>query len=306
VAAAAAEQVLSRQAVRRQLRITEKQLLTWENHGLIPHLEQYQFRDLLTLRAIAKLSKNRVGAKRIRMVLDALRKRMANVSDPLTELRIVAEAGRIHVEIDGAAMEPLSGQLLLNFHAAELRRLLAFPALSQAAEELNRRVSAERWFERGLQLEQEGAPIADILSAYEVAVALDPRSAGALVNLGTIYFNQRDWDRAEKYYNKALEADPNYALAHFDLGNLYDEINERAKAMFHYQAALRLNPNYADAHYNLALLYQTSNDPLRAVKHWRMYLKLDPQSKWAAIARRELNRLKEAAIVRTQPRDSRA
>ena len=69
------------------------------------------------------------------------------------------------------------------------------------------------------------------------------------------------------------------------------------KAVEHYQAALRIAPNYADAHYNLALLYQGSNQPMRAVRHWTSYLKLDPASHWANIARRELAKLREAAVV---------
>ena len=36
---------------------------------------------------------------------------------------------------------------------------------------------------------------------------LDPKTAGAYVNLGTIYFNARKWLEAEGYYKKALETD---------------------------------------------------------------------------------------------------
>ncbi|HME05719.1 MAG TPA: tetratricopeptide repeat protein, partial [Bryobacteraceae bacterium] len=107
----------------------------------------------------------------------------------------------------------------------------------------------------------------------------------------------------EKQYRKALEVDANYALAHFNLGNLFDERNDRAKALFHYQAALRIHPNYADAHYNIALLYQSTNQPMKAVRHWKHYLKLDPNSNWAAIARRELERLRDLTIVRNNRLD---
>jgi tetratricopeptide (TPR) repeat protein len=58
-----------------------------------------------------------------------------------------------------------------------------------------------------------------------------------------------------------------------------------------------LDPGYADAHYNLALLYQGEGDSLKALKHWRAYLKLDPQGYWAAIARRELARVRDEAVI---------
>ena len=106
------------------------------------------------------------------------------------------------------------------------------------------------------------------------------------------------WESSAEYYRKALEVNPDYALAHFNLGNLYDEQNDFVQAAFHYQAALRLDPRYADAHYNLALLYQAHGETMKALQHWSAYLRLDPASSWAAIARRELEKLRAATIVR--------
>jgi tetratricopeptide (TPR) repeat protein len=179
----------------------------------------------------------------------------------------------------------------------ELKRLLEFRAPDQPDADRVRRAAAEHWFQRGLELEQTGAPVAEVMEAYQKAVELDPTSAGALVNLGTIQFNARNWKAAERYYLDALQADPNYALAHFDLANLYDERGDRGKALEHYQSALRISPQYADAHYNLALLYQASNQPMTAVRHWTEYLRLDPGSHWSSIARRELAKLRAAAVV---------
>jgi tetratricopeptide (TPR) repeat protein len=199
-------------------------------------------------------------------------------------------------------MEPVSGQLLLNFDQAELRKLLNFPAPGRADASSvtahRKRLEAEMLFEKALEMEQNGSPVKDVIDTYEQAIALDPRSTGALVNLGTIYFNARSFSKAEDYYRRALELDGEYALAHFNLANLYDEKGERSKALRHYLAALKQNPRYADAHYNIALLYQSSGETMKAVRHWQVYLKLDPSSSWAAIARRELERIKSATIVR--------
>ena len=37
---------------------------------------------------------------------------------------------------------------------------------------------------------------------------------------------------------------------------------------------------------------------MRAVHHWKAYLRLDAGSSWASIAKRELDKLREAAVVR--------
>jgi tetratricopeptide (TPR) repeat protein len=216
-------------------------------------------------------------------------------------LKIYAEGTRIRVDLDGRTMEPVSGQLLLDFGQSELAKLLEFPTLSKQAQETvslrKKRLEAEMLFEKALSMEQTGAPIEEIMEIYEYALSLDPNSTGALVNLGTIHFNARDHRKAEEYYLKAIEIDPEYALAHFNLANLYDERREPASALKHYLAAIKLNPRYADAHYNIALLYQTTGQTMRAVQHWQTYLKIDPSSSWATIARRELDKLKSATVL---------
>jgi len=290
-------QAYSRKEARRLLGISERQLASWEQQKLVPATPNYGFRELLGLRTLLKLRSNRVPAVQIRNALTALREKLEHVENPLTDLKLYADGKKVRVEIDGGAMEAVSGQLLLNFGQSELKRLVEFPQKNKAAEERDRRATAERWFQRGLDLEQSGAPAEQVIEAYQKAVELDPKSAGALVNLGTIYFNARKWGEAEKYYCEALEADPDYALAHFDLANLYDERGDRGAALEHYEAALKISPNYADAHYNVALLYQGSNQPMKAVQHWTTYLKLDPSSHWATIARRELSKLREATVV---------
>jgi tetratricopeptide (TPR) repeat protein len=297
VTAASAKQAYSRAETRRLLKITERQLKSWERQKLVLASETYGFKELLALRTLLKLRAGRVASPQIRRALTALGAKLRGIHDPLTQLRIYADGKRIRVDIDGRAMEAESGQLLLDFDSLELKRLLEFRTPEHLNPDRVRRAAAEHWFQRGLELEQTGAPLPEVIEAYQKAVELDPTSAGALVNLGTIQFNARNFKEAERYYLEALEADPQYALAHFDLANLYDERGDRVRALEHYQAALEISPSYADAHYNLALLYQGANQPMKAVRHWTEYLKLDPSSHWSSIARRELAKLRKAAVV---------
>jgi tetratricopeptide (TPR) repeat protein len=292
------KQEFSRGEVRRMLRVSEKQLKAWERQQFLEPSETYGVADLVALRSLIQLKKNNVQAAQIRRALAALSRKLQNVSNPLTQLKIYADGKKVRVDLDGGTMDAESGQLLLDFGARAINRLLEFRAKKDDAQkEQSRRAEAEQWFERGLDLEQKGAPISEVIAAYEKAIELDPNSAGALVNLGTIYFNARSWTQAERHYKRAIDADPQYSLAHFDLANLYDERGDRKKALDHYLTALQLAPSYADAHYNIALLYQGMNQPMKAVRHWTTYLKLDPASHWATIARRELQKLRQSTIV---------
>jgi tetratricopeptide (TPR) repeat protein len=291
----------SRKEAVRRVGISQRQLRAWEKQGLIRASAHYSIDDLKALRTLAKLREARVPARKIHTALDAVRRRLRDVADPLAELRIYSDGKRLRVQVGGVRMEPETGQLLLDLEGAELRKLVAIP--SRDREEPNAAVQkkqreAESWFQKGVDLEQAGAPVEQVRDAYRVAITLDPAMAPALVNLGTICFTARDWEKADHYYRRALEVNPSYALAHFNMGNLYDERGDRDNAQSHYEKALSLEPAYADAHYNLALLFQSTGQVMRAVQHWRAYLKIDRVGAWAEIARRELDKLYAATVVR--------
>jgi len=290
-------QSFSRKQVRRLLNLPANQLRAWERQGLIAHQDPYDFHDLIALKTLARLRAGRVPVARIRRALDALRQKLAGIGDPLTEVKLFADGPRIHVHLGGQTMEPITGQLLLDFDQRDLEGLVSFPSATAAGNARDRRRRADAWFQKGLESEKDGAPVEEVIVAYENALELDPQLAAALVNLGTIWFTAREWEKSEKCYRRALEANHDYALAHFNLGNLYDERGDRNNALFHYLAALQIDPRYADAHYNLALLYQAAGQWMKAVRHWQLYLKLDRASQWADIARKELAKIYEATVV---------
>ena len=295
----APKQEYTRGDVRRMLGVSEQQLRSWERHGLIPGVATFSFSDLIALKTLQKLRENRVPPRKIGRALTALKKKLSHVEHPLSELKIFSDGRTITVQIAGQKMDALTGQLLFNFDTSELGSLKSFapkPAYDRGSER-----QAESYFQKGLALEETGAPIEEAIEAYQRALELNPAAAGALVNLGTIYYRQRKYQEAEQHYVKAIEVDSNYPLAHYNLGNLYDEQGDLTRAEHHYNTALKLNPSYADAHFNLALLSERCGDFLKAVRHWKSYLRLDSTGTWANIARRQLEKLRDVALIRPRP-----
>ena len=287
----------SRADVRRQFRISERELRSWERQQLILPAETYSFSDLIAIKAIAKLRENRIPAPQIARAVESLRRKLGWIKQPLSELGIVSDGKKIAVRVAGQTMEALTGQILFDFDAAELGSLTEFPDRKRTQ---NRMRESEAWFQKGLEMEETGAPVELAVEAYRKALELNPAAAGALVNLGTIFYRQKDFAEAEKHYVQAVVADPGYPLAEFNLGNLYDEQGRVKDAADHYHRALELNPAYADAHFNLALLAERSGESLKAVSHWKTYLKLDPSGQWAEIARRQLDRLRQSTVIQSR------
>lgn len=283
----------SRADVRRQFGLTERQLRSWERQELLPPAGSYSFSDLIAIQTLIKLREKHIQPRQIGRALVSLRQKLDWVKQPLSELRIVSDGRKIAVHVAGQKMEAISGQILFDFDAAALADIRSFPERRPAVNHLR---ESEAWFQKGLDLEETGAPIDQAVDAYLKVVELNPSAAGALVNLGTIYYRQRKFAEAEEYYRQAIDADAQYPLAQFNLGNLYDEQGRLPEAFLHYRRALELSPNYADAHFNLALLHERTGDTLKAVHHWQAYLKLDSAGQWADIARRQLDRLRQAVI----------
>jgi tetratricopeptide (TPR) repeat protein len=287
-------QTYTREHILRMLDVTARQLQSWERLGFVAGGETFSFRDIIALRTLLMLREKKVPVSKIGQALLALRRKLSHVDSPLSELKLSWDGRRISVQIAGQTMEALTGQILFNFDVAQVSGLATF---AQPKARVDSAADAENWFQQGLSLEETGAPIREAIEAYQRAIEVNPLAAGALVNLGTIYFRDRKLKKAEACYKKAIEADPKYPLAHFNLANLYDERGMAEQARKHYLLAVELNPKYADAYFNLALLCEQAGEGLKALGYWKAYLKLDSTGSWADVARRQLERLKQAALV---------
>ncbi len=277
----------ARAEVLRMLNVSERQLKAWEKQGFVAASTTFGFSDLLALKTLKKLRDFDIAPRRIQLALASLRKHLAHIEQPLSQLRITAEGRHITVHISGNKMEPISGQLLFDFDAKEIEKLRSFPRetkpVRDPAQETASEQASEFWFQRGLTLEETGAPVGEAVGAYRKAIEANPAAPGALVNLGTILFRMRKLREAEDYYLRALAADPSYPLAHFNLGNLYDEQGKTEDARKFYVSAIKLNPRYADAFFNLALLCERNDEILQAIRYWQTYLKLDSTSSWGKV-----------------------
>ena len=116
----------SRREFLRLLDITDKQLSYWEKAGIVSPRKAagedfYDFRDLISLRTAKQLIQSGVSANRLRLALAALNQKLSKVEKPLTELRILSNGRDVIVDHEGAHLEPISGQFVLNFDTRELR-----------------------------------------------------------------------------------------------------------------------------------------------------------------------------------------
>ncbi|MCX6620494.1 MAG: MerR family transcriptional regulator, partial [Acidobacteria bacterium] len=180
----------SREEVRRVLAVSERQLRSWERQKLIAPSTSFDFTELVALRTLIKLRRSRISPLRIRRAFAALRQTLRRTGIPFSQVKVYAEGKRIGVQIAGRKMEPMTGQLLFDFELAGAPTLVSFPdARSTVRDAADLRREAEVCFQQGLEVEQTGGRTEEAISFYRKSIELDPHAAGALVNLGTIFFN---------------------------------------------------------------------------------------------------------------------
>ncbi len=281
----------SRQDVLRILQVSARQLQGWERAGLVESLESYTFQQLSQLRKLRLLSSQRIPSSRISASVAAMQ-RVSGMANPLLEAGMVHAGSRVIFRHEGAIVDPLSRQLVFDFDARNTSGLCT--VVGGASTQRYRELQAAELFYQAVRMEDEQGGAREVMELYNRAIELHPTHAAALINLGTIYYNQRQYLQAEAVYRRATEADPHYALAFFDLGNSLDELQRLLEAIEAYKAAIRLMPKYADAHYNLALAYERIGEQRRALPHWMTYARLDPMGPWSSHARGQAKRLIEA------------
>ena len=271
--------------VQRIVGLTGKQLDYWDRLRLVsPHKEKgnryYDFRDLIGLRTVKQLVEEGVPAGRLRHALAALREKLSQVHTPLAELRVLSDGKDILVEQGGARLEPLSGQFALNFDTSELServRVIAKPG-----------PNADDWLATALEYDADDETRSEAIEAYDHALCIDPHRLDALLNCGTLCYEEGNLKKAADYFSRALQVDPENALAHFNLGSVLEEVGRLEAARLHLRNAVRLDPSYPDAHYNLAFVCEKLGARNEARRHWEAYVKLDPTSPWCRYARQRL------------------
>ena len=269
--------------VQRIVGLSEKQLEYWDRLRLVsPQKDKatryYNFRDIISLRTVKQLVEQGVPANRIRRALVALRGQLAHEQASLAELRIHGDGGDVVVERDGARLEPLSGQFVMNFEVRELGESVRVMTGKKADD----------WLAVALEYESDDRERANAIDAYERAFRVDPARPDALLNCGTLYYEEGNLEKASEYFRQALVLDPENALAHFNLGSVLDETGHLDAARQHLRQAVRLNPIYPDAHYNLAFVCEKLKAFSEAQQHWLAYVKLDPAGPWSSYARQRL------------------
>ena len=167
--------------------------------------------------------------------------RLAQASEG-TSARVLYVAGSSCLNLDPQAPEPIQF----------LRQAVALdPNSDKAYYMLGRAYTRRGDLEAALQAYQEAARLRSDPSYFLALGKTLAKSANS---------SKSDRDRAIAAYEQALALDPSYAEAHLELGRLFVQMKNLEKARTELQKAVELEPDFYEADYLLGrLLYQMGN-----------------------------------------------
>lgn len=116
--------------------------------------------------------------------------------------------------------------------------------------------------------------------------------------IGSLFEKLKDFDLAQKAYEKAIELDPDNYLFHYNLAFMFDENGKIYDAIKEYQITISLNDGDQNSYFNLGCLYSKQKKIDKAINCFQRALELDPMDPIAhynlAYEYRQCGKTKEA------------
>jgi len=123
----------------------------------------------------------------------------------------------------------------------------------------------------------------DQFTLWEYLIHKNPSLSASYINLGNLYYEKGDNDKAISLYRKAIELDPDNPTACYDLGNVYMEFGMYEKAVFLFKQTTVSDLRQPSVYNNLGLSYIHLGRSEEAMKQFGIAIEIDPHYKKAFI-----------------------
>jgi predicted O-linked N-acetylglucosamine transferase (SPINDLY family) len=137
-----------------------------------------------------------------------------------------------------------------------------------------KKITLDQSFKIGVDFHTKGK-IIDAKNIYEKILKIKPDHFLALSNLGIVFSQLRDFNKAVELFNKAVKINPEYAEGFNNLGNALFELSEFDKSLDCYKKAIKLNPNFSDAFNNLGNVYKKKENLNKALESYEFAISFD-------------------------------
>ncbi|MFK5947673.1 MAG: tetratricopeptide repeat protein [Methylococcales bacterium] len=117
----------------------------------------------------------------------------------------------------------------------------------------------------------------EAVTYFNKSLKLNPTSAAAHNNLGSVFFDLKKFDYSLNCFLSAIKFKPNYWEAFSSIGNVYFQQQQYQQALENYQKAFDLHPKDLGLLNNFALALMQTGSLDRAAELFQKALKMSPQ-----------------------------
>lgn len=96
--------------------------------------------------------------------------------------------------------------------------------------------------------------------------------------MGIEYFNSKNYEKAEEYFQKAIELNPDYPQSYNNIANAIYNQGRYTQAISILEELIKTHPDYSDAYINIALIYRKNKDHKKELKYLNEAIKANPDS----------------------------
>ena len=130
-------------------------------------------------------------------------------------------------------------------------------------------ISLDLIFKNAVDFHSKGK-IKEAKNLYEKVLTYKSDHFLALGNLGIIFSQLKEFDKAIDLFNRAIKLNPLYAEGFNNLGNVLFETHQFEKSLDCYKKAIELNPNFSDAYNNIGNIYQQKENLSKSIEYYEL------------------------------------
>ena len=134
---------------------------------------------------------------------------------------------------------------------------------------MEKSISLNEAFKLALKLHTQGK-LDEAKKIYEKILVAKPDHFLSLSNIGIIYSQLKEFDKAIETFNNTIKVNPKFAEAHNNLGIVFYELNDLEKALKSFEEAIKIKSNFSDAFNNIGNVYQKKNYINKAIENYEI------------------------------------
>ena len=136
--------------------------------------------------------------------------------------------------------------------------------------------------------------VASKAQTFKDILKKDPKNLPAWVELGNLYFDANQPKEAIEAYSQYLVMKPDNADVRTDMGIMYKNLGDFNRALEEFRKAAQSDPKHINSRYNIGIvLLHDKQDIKGALKAWEEYLIVDPKSERAERVRAQMENLRK-------------